>query len=165
MNTNFSITKIIKVIAKLVGQPIRDIIEGGFLEGVDCVPINLYRASFNIKIKGRRWLAPLHRLPLSTFEIKQGTFIVLRKNGRSCDMEFSNEGKDTEVYTLLAQEWREKEGYFMLIPQERLKGSLADNVAQITRYRRENPHGRDETGLITRDTLIGSTTARNNKPN
>lgn len=130
-----SLFKMLKVIGKLVSSSPQDLIVDGFLVSMEERPINNYRAKYAVKLNGRKWLAPLYRPVLSTFNIKVNTFIAVRSNSKTCDIEYID-GVESVTFTMKTQEWREKSPYFLLIPPERLRGPLADTVRQIYELRR-----------------------------
>lgn len=123
------------VISKLVSSTPADMVQAGFLASIEERQINNFRSNYLVKLTGRKWLAPLYRPTLSTFTIKKNTFIAVRSNKKTCDVEFVEAGESV-TFTMKAQDWREKSHYFLLIPPERLRGSLADNVRQIKELRR-----------------------------
>lgn len=129
---NNALSSLVQVISKLVKRPVKDMLEEDFLGAVAGVAIHTYRANYLVKLNGRKWLAPLYRPVVSTFAIKKGTFIIVRDNNRSVDIEVGG-----EVYTASAQEWREKEGYFLKIPINRVSGRLGNTVKQILQARKQ----------------------------
>lgn len=133
--------KIVKVLAKLLRHDVSELLEGNLLSGIENVTIAVYRCKHPVSIVGRKWLAPKHRPIVSTFVFKPKSFIAIRDNKKTVDIEFINGEKEPVVFTSLAQEWREKVHYFLQLPPERFKGSLQETVNTILRYRK---HGRTE---------------------
>lgn len=141
---NTSAAKLIRVISKLVKQPIRELIADGLLNSMESQNISNYRCQYTTKLVGRKWLAPLYRPLLSTFQVKEKTFIAVRYNKKTVDIEYVETASgESTTYTVKGQEWREKEPYFVLIPPERFRGSLGDVVRLIRQSRKGQKHGRD----------------------
>jgi hypothetical protein len=134
---NKSVLSILKIISKLVKSTPSEMVEDGLLVGIEQRSIVNFRANYNVKLSGRKWLAPLYRPVLNTFQVKKGTFLAARLNKKSVDLEFV-EGNDSVTYTVKMQDWKEKEGYFLLIPPARLHGGLADNLKKIYELRRNH---------------------------
>lgn len=135
--TSKNLIQLVKVLAKLLKYSPREMIEDGVLGGLESRPIHSYRCKFTTKLVGRKWLAPLYRPVLGAVQIKAKTFVAVRQNGKFYDVEFLDpKTKEVVVYTVKEQEWREKSGYFELIPPNRFRGSLGHTVHQIIQLRR-----------------------------
>jgi hypothetical protein len=154
---NTTVAKIVKILSRLLEEPIPEMVRDGFFRGMDLRPIHTYRNKHSARVVGRKWLAPLYRPVLGAFTAKPGMFFYVRENKRFCDVEFVDKASgEAVIYTIAAQEWREKQGYFELIPPDRFKGSLGDFVRHITQLRRSNANQRREISTRTASSLISS---------
>lgn len=129
--------QLLKVIARLVKQDAKELLNSDFLGVMSSAAITTYRANYNVKINGRRWLAPLYRPLTTTFNIKKGSFITVRENRTTVDVDSTADG-EAVVFTVKLQDWKEKQGYFLEIPSNRIRGRLAITVKHIIRARKQS---------------------------
>lgn len=122
--------------AKLLRQPMRDMLESDFLTNVDSLPIEVYRVKIKTKMSARKWLAPLYRPTASILDMREGNRFVARLNNKTVDIEFVNGAFAGEVYSCKLQTWKEKLGYFELVVTEK------DKI--IVESRKDAQHGKQK---------------------
>lgn len=132
-----NISRIVRILACLVRQPITEMVNEGLFESMETRPIDNFYCKHNVRINGRKWLAPLYRPTLGTIALKPGTFLAVRSNGSTYDLEYvDSKSKESVTYTVAAQEWREKRHYFYQLPPHRFKGSIGDAVRHLNQLKR-----------------------------
>lgn len=135
-SSNFSNKRLhafMRVMCTVLGTDLKDIVTAPYLKALhNCDAIYSAKAKFDVVVEAKKWIAPLYKPHSAKIKIKKSTFVLVREGDMAVDLEIG-----TEVYTLTAQEWREKRGYFLIPNLTRFKGSLAENVRRITQIKRK----------------------------